>query len=806
MIWNIVTLVSCLFMILFFRRLDRSNLRITKVKRYTSKVLDDFKKLAQEEERKFNDSTIELDIMLKKAQALSNHLNGSIAEIEEKLKGLDIEKTNLKKVEEDLKVISNAARDVNQQIEYIAASRASFGDIAKKINYLTDNLSRLEKETSVVLQTFNDRVRERSRELSEEIAEQINKLRDSLTIKEERILMASQEKVDLLTRNFSESLSRMEQNITNTGDAILENIRLKIDTVTKSVDSIEQRVESAERRVFTDLNQKIATLAKSIEDFEQDLDQIRITSTTSMRKELAEVSDQILELKSSITEVENSIFTDLKEKANDVKVSISSSMKEFKDMREALLEQVNGDIEKVYDKLRLIEQNIDESKAQLIASFDEEVNKIRTAFDTLNLHAISKKDEIVKAARKEAEDIKNRIEEFGEKFIEMEHRLVDKSEEQLKTLVTEYQAIELRFQNLTERANQIERQVHQSIESKIAEARNEFDTMSQHIASMKEELLSLEENHKIFTRTDDMLKTVQGALTELNTILAQSREESKKLDEFLEKAESIKDIRRTVERELKVFESRKEKLATVESEIKALMELADMISIKADSLQDGMLKIDQFNARIDALAKVYNDLENRIHELQEYETTITKNLESVNKADLIMKSIETRIKTFQSTIEKSEKKIERLTGYLHSIEENTLILKTREQEIREVKEHFAELEGLTAHIEERIKQVNAMFQKLEDMRDEISQTDSRLQLMFTETDKRMKQFADFLKAIESNTVIGKEIKGIPNVNINERLIKTVRELSNKGWSSQEIANKLLIDENAVRLIINTSSL
>ncbi|HNO26358.1 MAG TPA: hypothetical protein PKK94_25485, partial [Leptospiraceae bacterium] len=70
-----------------------------------------------------------------------------------------------------------------------------------------------------------------------------------------------------------------------------------------------------------------------------------------------------------------------------------------------------------------------------------------------------------------------------------------------------------------------------------------------------------------------------------------------------------------------------------------------------------------------------------------------------------------------------------------------MILKTREQEIREVKEHFSELEGLTAHIEERIKQINAMFQKLEDMRDEISQTDGRLQLMFLETDKRMKQFS-----------------------------------------------------------------
>ena len=86
MIGNIATLVMCLAMILFFRRLDRSNLRITKLKRYTSKVLDDFKKLTQDEERKFSDATIELDIMLKKAQALSVHLNSSIFGIEEKLK------------------------------------------------------------------------------------------------------------------------------------------------------------------------------------------------------------------------------------------------------------------------------------------------------------------------------------------------------------------------------------------------------------------------------------------------------------------------------------------------------------------------------------------------------------------------------------------------------------------------------------------------------------------------------------------------------------------------------------------------
>jgi len=47
---------------------------------------------------------------------------------------------------------------------------------------------------------------------------------------------------------------------------------------------------------------------------------------------------------------------------------------------------------------------------------------------------------------------------------------------------------------------------------------------------------------------------------------------------------------------------------------------------------------------------------------------------------------------------------------------------------------------------------------------------------------------------------------LPQVkNLNEGVIKTVRELSSRGWNSTDIAKKLMIDENSVRLIINTAS-
>jgi uncharacterized protein YoxC len=152
--------------------------------------------------------------------------------------------------------------------------------------------------------------------------------------------------------------------------------------------------------------------------------------------------------------------------------------------------------------------------------------------------------------------------------------------------------------------------------------------------------------------------------------------------------------------------------------------------------------------------------------------------------------------------------VDKINQHLRDVEENTIILKTRESEIKEVKDKFGELDGLSEHMESRIKQIYAMFQKVETLRDEISMTDSHLQELFTETDRKMKQFADFIQAVDNNNPILKQVKGssLAAKNINENVIHTVRDLSNKGWTSDEISKKLMMDENAVRLIINTSSL
>ena len=204
----------------------------------------------------------------------------------------------------------------------------------------------------------------------------------------------------------------------------------------------------------------------------------------------------------------------------------------------------------------------------------------------------------------------------------------------------------------------------------------------------------------------------------------------------------------------------------------------------------------------------YGTLESRIRELREYDDIISRNLESVSKTDILIQAIDGKLNSFQKTVERTDRRIDKINQHLREVEENTLILKTRENEIKEVRDKFNELDGLSAMMEARIKQIQAMFSKVEALREEINDTDNRLQDLFSQTDQKMRQFADFIQAVDAGVPIMKQVKGNATAvkNINENLIRTVRELSGKGWTSEEISRKLLMDENAVRLIINTTSL
>lgn len=715
MILNLITFASCFLMLLLFRRFDRANLKMTKLRRYSSKVFDDFKAMTERESRKFQDATIEIDILIKKSGALAKNMSESIREIENRLKGLDVEKSNLKKVEDDIKVISSAAKDVNKQIQYIASARDNFNDIAGKITFLSENIENMNGQLSNMTANFEDKLRSRSREINEEFYSKSEQLR-----------------------------MEFESRVNDTGDALLDNFKVKIAPLIRNVESSDT------------------------------------------------LQTQIAAMKDTFVAMENTFFDQFNQKSRDLKT------------------EVNDNIDKLTQKIRNVESNIEDSKSKLIGTFESEVDRVRTEIDNLSIHAVSKKDEIVQAARREAELIRKKIEEFEDKFVELENRIIDTAEEKINNIDSDYQSIEHRLNTMLGRLKDEETQFARRAADQNDILQKSFGDLEGRLGDIRNEIVRYEQNNDIFGKTDQLVKKVNEQVLHLQRVLDDAQRESRELEKFVADIDQVKELKKSADKEIRAYYAKKEKLADIESDVRNLMEVNDLVINKSDKLLENVTRIDAVNSRIDALSDTYNSVEKRINELHQYEDIISRNLDSVNKSDLIIQAIDSRLQAFEKVVDRSDKRVDKINNHLKRVEEETLILKTKENDIRELRDRLNELDGLSDHMEERVKQIHAMFTKVETIRKEIDHTDNRLQEMFHQTDMKMREFSDFIQAVDNNNPILKQVKSdiktMPGKNMSDSIVKTVRELSSKGWEPEAISKKLMVDENSVRFIINTTLL
>ena len=644
---NIATLALCVGILLFFRKIDKSGIGISKLRRYSSRIFDDFKKLADSEQRKLRDAAIEMDIIEKKYNTLKENLSFSMREAETRLNVINMEKDNLKKVEENIQIISGAAQDVDRQMEFIGMAKKEMGATADRIVGLQQSLNKASSESAALLEGFKTKLREHSRELSDEFLSVVN----------------------------------------------------------------------------------------------------------GYASELSENEDRIHELKLALNDLENGAFANIKEKSDEMKGNIERAVTEFSSLKNDFSDKIGDDIEKIYEKLRNVENTVETSKTNIIESFQNEVNKSRQEIDNINILTIAKKDEVIKSARNEYQTALSKLETMSEKI------------------------------------------------------KDEFSITERNLNFLKDEIFEYEQKNKIFERTDSLTENVEEAVTRLSDILEKAREEYGEINKFMEDSETFTEVRKSVEKEIRDYQARKAKLETIEGNIQNLMELSDVALNRMDTINNNISKIDFVNARIDALGSSYSHLDSRIEELREHENLINRNIEAVNKSELLIKSVDVKVQNFQKTVDGSEKKAERLGKQLQDIEGKTYELKNRMREFEDVNNKLDEIDSMRELMEQHVKQINSMFSKVTNLRDNIDETDERLQKMYTQANEKMKEFATFIQAVPDSLISKQVNNDVPSgKNINENLIKTVRELSDMGWDPNDIARRMMIDENTVRLIINTDRL
>ncbi len=695
MIINIATVVVCFFMLVIFRRMDKASAQKRKLRLYAEKVSSDFKKTTVKSIRELEAAKTEIDIAFKNSKAVAKNLHESAYEIKTRMKTLELERKNLKKVDDDLRIISGAAKDVNKQIDYIAKAKSDFGELSRSVGLLHENLNDLSGEMNSIFQSFDAKLERRENE----------------------IVQSSQETISRLVDEFGEKMNDLESRVSESENILVENFKVKISPLIKTVENAEI------------LNQKLNNL--------QD----------------------------NFSAMEDNFFEEFQSKINDMK------------------SEVEVDFDKLKERIQNVNQSIEESRSKLVQSFGEEVSKVRAELDTFDIHAVSKQDEIVKATRSEAEKINKKIGDFEERFLELEGRIIDTAESKMDGIDSEYQNAEMRMNNLLSKISDEESRMEQG-----------FELLESRLDGLREEIMKYEQNHDVFGRADELMQKI------------------KEFEKFASQLDQIRDIKKTADREVREFMSSKSKLVDVGSEIKGLLEANDQAVKTTENLFDKIAEVDSVRERIDSLAETYNLLDRQIDELRHYEDQISRNLDSVKKTENLMRSIDSRVTSSESAMNRYDKKLESMGKQINRIQEDTLLLKTKENDILEVSERLDSIESMSEILDERVKQIKAMLSKVEGIQQEIDRSDSKLQKMYDATDQKMRELSDFIQAVDNNSPIVKQVKGnlsngvIPGKNLNDSMVRTVRELSDKGWDPESISRKLMIDENSIRFIINTMSL
>ena len=136
----VLILLINIVVILIFRRLDKANLKINKVKRYAEKSANELEKLVQNKKQTIHDATIDLEILLKRTTSVMNDLEKKWNSAQIKQNEFMENEDGLKKIEEQVKLLNQLAIKTNENIEYLRGNLKLLYATQKEIDGLSQQV------------------------------------------------------------------------------------------------------------------------------------------------------------------------------------------------------------------------------------------------------------------------------------------------------------------------------------------------------------------------------------------------------------------------------------------------------------------------------------------------------------------------------------------------------------------------------------------------------------------------------------------------------------------------------------------
>lgn len=430
---------------ILLRRMDKSNYKLSQIKRYTGKLQEELQEIALEKIQSVKDSGIELEITLKQTRKLAEDVKGLNEESRQLLDTIRSNRDFLSAITLDLKEVVHLSSDIRQESQSIQEGLGKLELGKREVQAIGSKIQELRSEAEILLDAFQEKLNFRSDDILQSLASKIVELEGLLEAKSDRVEAGLEE----LGEAYRQKLEGQTKTILN-------------DTVGK-VDQAREEVKS---------------LLESMQAKEEDMD----AQTDRIQTAFLTVSEKLDRL--------------------DLRVEEKAELADRK--LEETFQRNESSLRQKYDQI--LEQVV-HSKEAFLNGVKIEIEAIRKEIEGMSLETLTRRDEILNETRRQAEGINDSINIFQEKYLEAENKLLKQADSRKSELTRQIDSFEDEFNRISaglrNEAEDLRKEIlvglkefHSSLEtSRSEEERKSRNRIEQIRLGLEEELSALHASH-----------------------------------------------------------------------------------------------------------------------------------------------------------------------------------------------------------------------------------------------------------------------------------------------------------------------
>lgn|GEM_PF-6450037 len=750
--------------------------------------------------------------------ALLEKTNSKIEKLSDRIKGFehDIDEreqliiANIQAMENDItEKYSTLKVKGDEQIQSVR--HMIHEQLTKGQKDIADSVQRDIKSIETKIGSFKNEYTQFEKDIEERkqhIVASMHDMENDITKKHTMLKVKGDEQIKSVRLMIQERLAKGQKYISDSVRRDIKSIETKINSFKKEYKQFEKLFNSNAKAKFKEFNAELDSYFKSVKS---DVTKKERKIINAVQQDITGLAQQIRDLEVRLKEREERII--IKEKAlsteadRKLKVfaeTLSKKAKtvegELSEASNAMIERVQSRVDEVQDRANTIHEHILQREHDLISEAQEQINDLMQQIATLHSESNNLEtrlgDEFKKQVGAFSQQLQDRLGDLSNIVAQKEQELTAMSENNMN--------------RLSHRINELEKQIEHTGEEILTKEVTKINALNTRIEEIQNKIDGYLTETKLFEHAETLKNQLIGEVEQIHKSIHEMKKEKKLIKNFQTEISELRKLQTTVSKNIGHLKGEDRRINRIERQLNELEKTAVNSEKMLSHFEQGTGFVKEIESRLNNLDTVYQDLNVKIKSMKDdsiqidaLKKDLSDTVKQVEKLAHGSGSIDKKLNTITA-------KTNKIDSYLKDVENRSLELHRIDSRIEEVLNGFNEIDVLREDLDVRTKQLQKYRQWTQTTLKELNSGTKDAKEVLQKVLQAKELLDDFalpeavspeeLQKYKVPAAVAATVRnGTESAQKTEGIVKMAQE----GFSTQQIASIMNMDEENVQVIIST---